>query len=183
MATGDDALLDRAKRGDRQALVAIYDAYYPALYRYIYRQVDGEESARDLTADVFQRFLEALHKGIGPDQQLKAWLYRVAHNAVIDYYRRQQYRDHLPLLEQVINTHDDPVRLVEAHLTAVHLHQILRQLTPEQQQIIALKFFAGLNNEEIALVVGRSVGAVKARQHRAIAALQRHLLPTEEEAI
>jgi len=181
MTTNYDALLQKAKRGDRQALTTIYDAFQPPIYRYIYRQVDGEETARDLTADVFHRLLQAFQKGTGPDQYLQAWLYRVAHNAVVDFYRRQQHRDHLPLLEQVISAEDDPVRLAEDHITATAVRQSLRRLTPDQQQVIALKFFGGLNNQEIALIVAKPIGAVKALQHRAIAALQRQLVAVEEE--
>lgn len=181
MVTDYDAMLQKAKQGDRQALAFIYDTFHPALYRYVYRQVDGEETARDLTADVFHRFLQAVQKGTGPDQYLQAWLYRVAHNTIVDHYRRQQHRDHLPLLEQVVSAEDDPVRLAEAHITAAEVRQSLRQLTPDQQQVIALKFFAGLSNQEIAHIVAKPIGAVKALQHRAIAALQRQLLPAAEE--
>ena len=78
MATDYDAMLQKANQGDRQALTAIYDAFYTPLYRYVYRQVEGEETARDLTSDVFHRFLQAIQKGTGPDQYLQAWLYRVA---------------------------------------------------------------------------------------------------------
>lgn len=183
MTTDYDALLQQAKRGNRQALAAIYDAFQPPIYRYVYRQVDGEETARDLTADVFHRFLQALHQGTGPDNYLQAWLYRVAHNTIVDHYRRQQHRNHLPLLEQVISADDDPVRQAETSLAVAQVRQSMQQLTPDQQQVIALKFFAGLSNQEIALIVAKPVGAVKALQHRAIAALQRQLAPVEEELI
>ncbi len=181
MATDYDAMLQKAKQGDRQALTAIYDAFYTPLYRYVYRQVEGEETARDLTADVFHRLLQAIQKETGPDQYLQAWLYRVAHNTIVDHYRRMQYRDHLPLLEQMASAEDDPIRLAEANIAAAQVRQSMRQLTPDQQQVIALKFFAGLSNQEIALTIAKPIGAVKALQHRAIAALQRQLVPVEEE--
>jgi len=181
MANDYDALLQQAKRGNRQALAAIYDAFQPPLYRYVYRQVDSQETARDLTAEVFHRFLQSLQKGNGPDQYLQAWLYRVAHNTIVDYYRRQQHRHHLPLLEQFVAADDDPVHLAELHIAADRVRRSMRQLTPDQQQVIALKFFAGLSNQEIARIIAKPIGAVKALQHRAIAALQRQLLPVEEE--
>ena len=85
----DDKLLQQARNFDRAALTAVYDQYHPLLYRYIIRQVNDAETARELTAVVFERFLAALKNGNGPETQLKAWLYRTAHNLVIDHYRRQ----------------------------------------------------------------------------------------------
>lgn len=181
MVSDYETLLREAKKGSQPALAAIYDAFHQPLYRYIYRQVDGPETARDLTADLFRRFLQALQNGTGPEQQLSAWLYRVAHNIIIDHYRRQQHRDHVPLYEEVVSADDDPVHLAEAHIATDQLYRALQQLTPDQQQIIALKFFAGLSNQEIAAIVAKPVGAVKALQHRAIAALRRQLQPLEKE--
>ncbi len=181
MDSDHDTLLQKAKSGDRQALTAIYDAWYQPLYIYFYRQVDGMETARDLTAEVFHHFLQAIQKGTGPDTHLQAWLYRVAHNILIDHYRRCQHRNHLPLPEQLANTQDDPVRQAESHMAVAEVREALLQLTPDQRQVIALKFFGGLSNQEIALITSRPVGAVKALQHRAIAALQRRLLPVEKE--
>ncbi|MEW5958538.1 MAG: sigma-70 family RNA polymerase sigma factor [Chloroflexota bacterium] len=165
---------------DRAALAAIYDDYHQPIYRYIYRQIGEVEAARDLAAEVFHRLLKALQQGGGPDQKLQAWLYRTAHNAVIDFYRRQQHRRHLPLHETLVNTADDPVRWAERRLLAAEVRTALQQLTPDQQQVIALKFFAELSNEETAVVLDKPVGAVKSLQHRALAALQRQLAAAQE---
>lgn len=167
---------------DRGQLAAVYDEYYPPLYRYIYRQVSDVETARDLTADLFQRFLQAVQKQNGPSQNVKAWLYRAAHNLVVDFYRRQQHRQHEALPEQVedMTPEHNPVDLAEAHLSAEQLRTALHNLTPEQQQVISLKFLAGLSNQEAAEVMGKPIGAVKSLQHRALAALQRQLVPAEE---
>ena len=179
----DDELLSKARAYNRTAIAEIYDTYQQPLYRYIYRQVGHVETARDLTADVFSRFLQALQNGTGPTQQLKAWLYRVSHNTVVDYYRRQQHRNHLPLEDVVIYADDDPARAVEHFLDTERVRLAFTKLTPEQQQVISLKFFAGFTNNEIAEVMGKPVGAVKSLQHRAIAALQRELIPTEVQVL
>lgn len=176
----DDELLLKANAFDRTAITAIYDAYQQPLYRYIYRQVDTVETARDLTADVFGRFLQALSRGNGPTQQLKPWLYRVAHNVVIDYYRQRQHRNHLPLDDVALLSEDDPVRSAELNMDTERVRLALAALTSEQRQVISLKFFAGFSNKEAAAVMGKQEGAVKALQHRAIAALQRQLLPVAE---
>lgn len=180
MENRDEELLKQAREGDSAALAAIYDQYYGPLYGYIYRQVGHVDTARDLTAHVFERLLETLPTGKGPQQQLRPWLYRVAHNGVVDFYRRQQHRQHLPLEDQVLASADRPDIEAEQQLLAADVRAALVTLTPEQQQVIALKFLAGLSNAEVADIVDKPVGAVKSLQHRALAALQRRLLPAPE---
>jgi RNA polymerase sigma-70 factor (ECF subfamily) len=181
MSDHERTRLRRAYAFDRNALAAVYDDYHLPIYRYIYRQVGDVETARDLAGEVFQRFLQAVQNHKGPDQNLKSWLYRTAHNLVIDYYRRRQHRQHLPLDEEVACSDDDPVRLAEHHLSAEAVRAALQHLTPDQQQVIVLKFLEGLSNQETAAVLNKPVGAVKSLQHRALAALQRHLAPVEKE--
>ncbi len=176
----EEGRLRRARALDRGALAAIYDEYHQPVYRYIYRQVSDVETARDLTAEVFRRLLQAIQQGKGPDQNLRAWLYRSAHNVVVDHYRRQQHRQHLPLEEQLVNSNDDPVALAEKQLLAEQVTAALWQLTPDQRQVITLKYLEGLSNEETAIVVKKPVGAVKSLQHRALAALQRQLVKAKE---
>jgi RNA polymerase sigma-70 factor (ECF subfamily) len=181
-----DQELDRLRRArtfDQHALTAIYDDYHQPIYRYIYRQVSDVETARDLAAEVFQRLLTAFQKNQGPDRALQAWLYRTAYHCVVDHYRRQQHRQHLPLKDELVDMSDDPVLLVEAHLSAEVVRAALRQLTPEQQQVLILKFLEGLSNQEIATVLNKPVGAVKSLQHRALAALQRRLAPVQEKVL
>ena len=175
------AQLQRARSFDRQALAAIYDEFQQPIYRYIYRQVGDVEVARDLTADVFQRFLQALQKNQGPDDQLKAWLYRVAHNSVIDYYRRRQHRQHLPLDERVVEKSDGPATLAERNISAKQVREALVQLTPDQREVITLKFLEGFTNVEVADLLNKPIGAVKSLQHRALAALQRQLVTVQDQ--
>jgi RNA polymerase sigma-70 factor (ECF subfamily) len=177
----EQTLLERALSFDRQALTAIYDEYQKPLYRYIYRQVGEVEVARDLTADVFQRFLQAIQKGHGPDQRLKAWLYRVAHNNVIDYYRRQQHRRHLPIKENLVENGDGPAILAERNMAAERIRRALQELTPDQRRVITLKFFEGYSNLEVAELLNKPVGAVKSLQHRGLAAMQRQLELVQEQ--
>ena len=173
--------LQRANSLDRQALGAIYDDYHQLLYNYIYRRVGDVETARDLTADIFRRFLQAAANGTGPTENLRAWLYRVAHNIVIDHYRRQQHRQSYPLEEKWISGDEDPGQAAEQRLLASQVRLALRHLTADQQQVISLKFLEGLSNDEVAEITEKSVGAVKALQHRALAALRRQLVPIEQE--
>jgi RNA polymerase sigma-70 factor, ECF subfamily len=175
--------LRQAQQGDSQALAAIYDRYHEAMYAYVYRRVGDVETARDLTSELFHRFLEALHKGTGPDQHLQAWLYRSAHNLVVDYYRRQQHRQHLPLDEAILAGNENPAAAAEVALEASRVRHVFHYLTEEQQQVLALKFLQGLSNEEVAAVMDKPVGAVKALQHRGLKALQRHLAPAVKKVL
>ena len=170
----------QAKAFDGKALAAIYDEYHLPIYRYIYRQVSDTNVGRDLTADVFHRLLQAVQKGNGPCQDTKAWLYRTAHNIVVDHYRRQQYRQDLPLFENIVDTDMDLANTAEQRMAAEHVRNALDQLTADQRQVITLKFLASLSNQEVAEVMEKPVGAVKSLQHRALAALQRQLIPAEE---
>lgn len=175
--------LRQAQQGDSQALAAIYDRYHEAMYAYVYRRVGDVETARDLTGELFQHFLEALNKGGGPDEHLRAWLYRSAHNLVVDYYRRQQHRQHLPLDEAILAGSDNPAAAAEVALEVSRVRRALHHLTEEQQQVLALKFLQGLSNEEVAVVMDKPVGAVKALQHRGLKALQRHLAPAVKKVL
>lgn len=177
----DDNRLWQAWKFDRAALAGIYDEYYPLIYRYIYRRVGGVQTAEDLTAVVFQRFLEAIKTDAGPQHDPRAWLYRVAHNLVVDHYRRQQYRQHLPLEETLMITGDNPEQTTSKALATEQLREALGHLTPEQQQVVSLKFLEGLSNAEVAAVMEKPVGAVKSLQHRGLVALQRLLSTSEKE--
>ena len=173
----DATLLQRAQDFDRRALADIYETYHPLIYSYVFRRVGDVEHARDLTAEVFKHLLQTLRQGNGPDQSLRAWLYRAAHNQVIDHYRRQQFRQHQPLEDDWQDSAAEPVQIVEQEMLAEKVRQALHTLTPIQQEVIALKFLEGWSNEEVATLIERPVGAVKSLQHRALATLQRCLAP------
>ncbi len=173
------ALLERARKLDEEALTAIFDAYYSAIYRYIYLHSGHAATAEDLSAQVFRRLLVALHDGGGPERSLKAWLFRVASNLIVDDVRRAQHRDHLPLdddLKVVGAALEDTVeQAVEQALLLAQLRAALEALTPSQRSVIILRYLMDMSNEETAQIMAMTVGAVKAQQHRALAALRRSL--------
>lgn len=173
----EDAGISQALKGNSQALAAIYDRFHDPLYAYIYRRVGDVDVARDLTGELFRRFLEALNRDRGPDQHLQAWLYRTAHNLVIDYYRRRQHRQHLPLREELLSGDENPAAAAEVALETARVRLAFQELTADQQQVLALKYLQGLSNDEVAEVMDKPVGAVKALQHRGLRALQRRLAP------
>jgi RNA polymerase sigma-70 factor (ECF subfamily) len=177
-------LLERARQFDEEALAWIYETYHDAIYRYIYRHLGHVQTAQDLASDVFRRFLQALRNGGGPTQQLSAWLYRVAHNLFVDELRRRKYRDHQALdsvTGDVLEDADaDPDNLIWTATTRGEVRGALLDLTEEQRQVIVLKFLQGLSNAEVADIMDKTVGAVKALQHRGITALREQLATSQE---
>lgn len=166
-------LLKNAKKLDTCALTEIYDLYSPRLYRYAVRLLGDACVAEDCVAETFSRFLQALRLGRGPHDYLQAYLFRVAHNFIVDHYRHQQSSDisddDMPDCE---NTEEN----ASLNIRQQRVRFALRELTGEQQQVIALKFLEGWENEEIAYVLNKPIGAVKSLQHRALAQLQKILL-------
>jgi len=162
--------LPHAQVLDRAALAAIYDEYYPLIYRYIYRQTGDVETARDLAADVFQRLLQALQHQAGPQHQLAGWLYRTAHNLLVDHYRHQQHRQTMPLDEEIAAEDGDMAEALDSRLAAERVRAAVQGLSIDQQQVIFLKFLEGLSNEQVARLLDKPVSAVKSLQHRALAA-------------
>jgi RNA polymerase sigma-70 factor (ECF subfamily) len=169
------ALLERASRAEPAALGALYDQYADKIFAYIYHRVGQAEVAEDLTGQVFMRMLEAIRTGQGWRSSFSGWLYRIAHNLVIDYYRR---RGRVTLVdiddaEPIRATRGDPVRATESLLERERLRAALFQLTDEQAQVIALRFMEERSIAEVADLMAKTEGAIKALQYRAVLALRR----------
>ena len=176
----EQALLRGAREFDEPALSTIFETYYPLLYRYIYQHVRHRATAEDLTAEVFSRMLEQLGRGRGPEQHLRAWLYRVAHNLVVDHARRQVHRDHDPLDEELVATGQDVEAEVHGAIQRQRAAEALQRLTPMQRAVIILKYLEGYTNKEISSILELSVGAVKALQHRGLASMRRYSAQTRK---
>jgi RNA polymerase sigma-70 factor (ECF subfamily) len=173
------SLLRRVRALEEEAIGTVFDMYYPLIYRYIYHHVRHQPTAEDLTGEVFTRMLEQLVKGGGPDRNLKAWLYRVAYNLIVDNSRRQVHRDHEPLPEQVLSVERKVDEQVHQNLLKERAQAALDTLTPKQRTVIVLKFLEGWSNREVSRVMQTSVGAVKALQHRGLASMQRYMQRSE----
>jgi RNA polymerase sigma-70 factor, ECF subfamily len=179
MQTAELVLLKKARSFDQDALSEIFDLYAPGIYRYAYRLLGDADQADDCVSVTFSRFLQALKNGGGPQDHLKAYLYRVAHNWVIDGYHRGPLSP-LPLQEEAAWPQEGPDQTALDRIEQDRVRAAVRCLTPEQRQVIMLKFLEGWENDGIAAAIGKPVGAVKALQHRAINALRRMLLKEGE---
>jgi RNA polymerase sigma-70 factor (ECF subfamily) len=163
--------LPGVRKLDPEALGAAYDALSPALFRYAYRLLGDTQVVEDVVAESFSRLLTAIRNGGGPHTYLRAYLYRVAHNLAMDHHRAAPAlaleEDELHRL--AVEPPQDEVR------DGAAARQALWRLTEDQRQVIVLKFYQGLSNEEVAAALDKPVGAVKSLQHRALEALRRIL--------
>jgi len=167
-----EQLVKKAKSLDCHALAELCEYFYPRIYRYVFYRVNAAEDAEDITSEVFLRMIRALQKQRG---SFTAWLFRIASNLLIDYYRHRARQPELVTmgedhLSSARNSTDS-----EDILLQDRLKQSLSKLSPVQQQVITLKFIEGYNNNEIADILGKSVGAVKGLQFRALATLKKIL--------
>ncbi len=175
-------LLKSARDFDLEALGVIYDQYSPGVYRYALRLLGDENLAEDCVADTFSRFLKALRAGQGPDTHMQAYLYRIAHNWITDTYRRHSSIS-IELDESLQNNDiKSPESMVDDHLEQQQVRLALQALTPDQRQVITLRFIEGWQNNEIAESMQKPIGAIKALQHRAVESLRRFLLNGEKES-
>jgi RNA polymerase sigma-70 factor (ECF subfamily) len=175
----EQGLLERASRADPEALGALYDRYVDRIYNYIYHRVGQADLAEDLTAQVFARMLEAIREGRAWRTSFSGWIYRIAHNLVIDHYRRRGRAAFVELEEAtpIIADEADPVKRVEARLESEHLRAALAKLTEEQAEVISLRFLDEFSIAEVATMMNKTEGAIKALQYRAVLALRRVMQP------
>jgi RNA polymerase sigma-70 factor (ECF subfamily) len=176
-------LIGRAKTRDPGAISELYDRYAGVLLRYMYVRVTEHELAQDLTQEVFIKVINGIERFEFRDEKsFLGWLYTIAANVLHSYQRRRRvvatpFDTHDQLIDQ--RTQDDARVITER----VALQQALEQLTRDQQQVLALRFFADMSNSEIAGILSRTEGAVKAIQHRALQSLQRILNREAEEPV
>ena len=169
----DQALLERAKRFEAQALEEIFDTFSQGIYRYAYRLLGDEDLASECMSETFSRFLAALKRDSGPNNYLQAYLYRIAHNWVTDYYRSKAPPSVSLDTVALADTSGEPHLIFSEKAGSQQLRQALALLTPEQRQVIVLKYLEDWRNAEIARTLHKPIGAIKALQHRGLEALRR----------
>jgi RNA polymerase sigma-70 factor (ECF subfamily) len=172
-------LVERAQNGDRQALEELYLMHFDRIYSYLQMTVGNRHDAEDLTNQTFVKMLERIESFEWRTAPISAWLFRIAHNLAMDHFRahrRWQPEEEPP----------EPEDSAELSAEEEALHSIGRQsmlemiegLSPDQQQVLTLKFVFNFPNAEVATILDKTEGAVKSLQHRALASLQRELAKT-----
>jgi RNA polymerase sigma-70 factor (ECF subfamily) len=167
-----------AQRGDIEALGNLYDLHYPAISRYFQSKVADRSCAEDLTGEVFRRMLAGLPRYRDIGLPFRAWLFRIAHNTLIDHYRQETFRmSFTPAETDPPSQYQfDPANVVEQKITMEHARQALAELDQGQREVVALRFLCGLSLKETALTLGKTEDAVKAIQRRGLAALRLNLV-------
>jgi len=175
MSIDERALVEQAIQHDSRAFAQLYDRYVDKIYKYIYYKTGASASVDDLTAQVFLKAWESIGNYRWTEHPFAAWLFRIAHNLVIDYYRTR--RETVPLEDLALEDNITPPldELAQSHLTSAMLRQAIAQLTEDQQQVIVLKFIDGYEIDQVAKLLGKDSRAVRSLQHRALGALQRIL--------
>ena len=161
------AVLAKAKQGNQEALAEIYELYFKKLYRFIFFRVGHKQLAEDVFLRAFTKLAD-----VSDNASFQGWLYQIARNLVIDYYRQKKQIVDIDELENTLEYESNIIDVVDLQHQQKVLLRLLKELGTEQQIVIKLKFLEGLDNAEIAVMLHKSEGAVRVIQHRAITKLQ-----------
>jgi len=170
----------RAAQGDRSSFSALYERYVDRIYRYIYFKVGVQADTEDLTSHTFLKAWDAIGDYEWRNHPFGAWLFRIAHNLVVDYHRARRpavaLDDATPQLELKASRDEiRPERILAELITTDRVRHAIGRLTEEQQQVLILRFFEGLSTGEVADAMGKRRGAVRGLQFRALSALREML--------
>ena len=170
------ALVERAQAGDRDALEELYLIHFDRIYSYLHVSVGNRHDAEDLTTQTFVKMLESIKRFRWQSAPFSAWLFRIAHNAAMDHFRasrRWQPEEEVPEPDA-----DDTTSAEEGAFESIgrkSMLELIDELSGEQQQVLTLKFVFNFSNAEAATILGKTEGAIKSLQHRALATLQKQL--------
>jgi RNA polymerase sigma-70 factor, ECF subfamily len=168
------------------AVTRVYTAYAPALFRFFLAAVGDRPTAEDLTGDVFKSAIEDLPRFRGPVEALGGWLFRIAHHDLSDLRRKQTRSPGITPLDDTLEEAawaagaDNPEELAIQRIESDRVLAALRQLSPDQREVLLLRMAAGLTAPEVAATLGKTTGAVKSLQHRGVASLARVLGVTND---
>lgn len=173
--SSEETLIQRAQQGKADAVAELYHLHAGEIFRYCLFRVGDQATAEDLTEEVFLNMVEALPRYVNQGAPFAAWLYRIAHHRVVDYHRRMVHRQTEALPENLMDGASDPEDQAIHQAEIRRLKNALARLDDEQQTVLQLRFVEGYSLEETARLLGKTVGAIKARQHRALRQLAQTL--------
>ncbi len=169
----EQQLLTDAKHKNEDALRTIYESYFPPIYQFIRLRINEREQARDIAADVFLDFFMAIRGNRAPQTSLRAWLFRVARNKVYDHYgkKKQFPTDTLEDWVPASSEHDPEIEFLQS-MRVDHVRRAMNMLVAEQQEVLILRFGQGLNLQETADLMDKSISAIKSLQFRSVETLR-----------
>jgi len=169
-------LVLQAQDGNSEAFGKLYDAYMERIYRFVYFRVEDQQTAEDITSQVFLKAWSNLDRFSFSRTPYLAWLYTIAHNAVIDHYRTRKVTAALEDVQLSQQDHAEAVENgIDLHVEMKSIKEALQTLTDDQQKVLTLKFMEGMSNHEIARQLGKREGAIRALQMRGLQALAKQL--------
>ena len=170
----EEYIVQQAVNGNQGAFTQLYDVYFDRIYRYIYVRVRRQDVAEDLSQEVFIKALKAMGSYKIGKTPFASWLFRIAHNQVIDHVRKYKKGLEISLDEAPPSVGaEDPVAIIEQKFEVAELNAAIMELSPAQQEVISLRFIAELPIAEVARVLGKSEGTVKALQFNATISLRK----------
>lgn len=173
-------LVERAQQGDRAALEELYLIHFDRIYSYLHVSVGNRHDAEDLTTQTFLKMLESIGRFRWQSAPFSAWLFRIAHNLAMDHFRaRKRWQPEEDVPE--IPGSEEPSAEAEAmqSIGRESMMALIDKLSPEQQQVLTLKFVFNFANADVATILGKTEGAIKSLQHRALASLQKQVAQTD----
>jgi len=168
-----DEKCDSETKTMESVIANLFEEYYDKVVRYIYVRINDQPEAEDLAGEVFVKALKSMSFYRGSAVQLRFWIFKIARNLVIDHYRKMGKRKTVNLDEVEISDNSSVEELAERRLQIGELSKAMKQLTEAQQEVISLRFFAGLSSSETAQIMGKSSGAVREMQCDAIQRLRK----------
>lgn len=172
--SSEEILVRQAIDGNQLAFTQLYEEYFNRVYRYIYLRVNSQPEAEDLTQEVFIKALQAIGSYKWKGTPFVAWLFRIAHNQLIDHLRKKTKEKTTTLDEAItVVAKEDPVVMTEQKIEVEELATALDRLTLAQREVVSLRFIAGLSIAEVAKALGKSEGTVKALQYNGTISLKR----------
>ena len=169
-------LVERAQRGDEEALEQLYLLHFDRIFSYLHMSVGNRHDAEDLTTQTFLKMLEAIGRFGWRSVPFSAWLFRIAHNVAMDHFRasrRVQLEEELPEPEDSAQSSAEDEAMQS--IGRASMFELIEKLSPDQQQVLTLKFVFNFSNGEAATILGKTEGAVKSLQHRALASLHKQV--------
>ncbi len=179
----EENLVRRAKQRDQKAFAELYEEHFNKIYRYVVLRIGDKTEAEDMTQQVFLNALKSISSFKWKGVPFAAWLFRIAHNQVVDYLRKKSKQTAIPLDESLLSSDSNPQLMAEHSLDVEQLLLATRRLTEAQRQVISLRFAGELSINQVAKIMGKSQGAVKALQHSAIVALRKTFLAGNNEEV
>ena len=179
----EESLVRQAIQGDQMAFSRLYEEYFDKIYRYVAVRIGDRTEAEDMTQQVFVKAIKSISSFKWKGVPFSAWLFRIAHNLVVDYLRKRKNQPATLFDESLVSSDSNPQLMAERSLDIEQLKLATRRLTEAQREVISLRFAGGLSVAEAAKIMGRSQGAVKALQHSAIEALRKILVVGNNEQV